>query len=227
MIEYEETKIRHYENFIRDIVNSVVLNIDFEKLENKKQTFLSKTKERFLFDNENGWKFLTSALDTIGDSNFAIIVYLNSKNEDKSTNSGIEYLKLYGVLSAIYIQQQSILKLLELFKINNLNAKKKEFEVLEITFLRHCISAHPINYNLSGEKVSFKIVRTSLYQVGKVEVCDQTNSFKTYDIFKAIETYKSIAENMMKIISEKLIENIYKSAENKMEELKNKLSLIK
>lgn len=226
MISYEDTKIRKYENFIRDILNSVVQKIDFEKLEENKQTFLSKTKERFRFDNENGWKFLTSSLDTIGDSNYAIIVYLNSKSEHKTSNSGIEYLKLYGVLSAVYIQQQSILKLLELFKVNELNAKKKEFEVLEITFLRHCISAHPINYDLSGEKVSFKIVRSSLYQNGKVEVCDQSNSFKTHDIFQALETYKIVAENMMKTISEKLIENTYKSANNKIEELKSKLSLI-
>lgn len=226
MISYEETKIRKYENFIRDILNCVVQKIDFEKLEEKKQTFLSKTKERFRFDNDNGWKFLTSSLDTIGDSNFAIIVYLNSKSDNKTLNSGMEYLKLYGVLSAVYIQQQSILKLLELFKVNDLNAKKKEFEVLEITFLRHCISAHPINYDLSGEKVSFKIVRSSRHQNGKVEVCDQSNSFTTHDIFQALETYKIVAENMMKTISEKLIENTYKSADNKIEELKSKLSLI-
>lgn len=226
MISYEETKIRKYENFIRDILNSVVQKIDFNKLEEKQQTFLSKTKERFRFDNDNGWKFLTSSLNTIGDSDFAIIVYSNFKDENKTSNLGLEYLKLYGVLSAVYIQQQSILKLLELFKVNNLNAQKKEFETLEITFLRHCISAHPINYDLSGEKVSFKIVRDSLYRNGKIEVSNQFNSFETYDIFQALETYKTVAEKMMKTISEKLIENTYKSADDKMEELKSKLNLI-
>lgn len=223
MISYEETKIRQYENFIRDILNSVVQKIDLEKLTLNNQTFLSKTKERFRFDNDNGWKFMTSSLDTIGDSNYAIIVYLNSN----SANSGIEYLKLYGVLSAVYIQQQSILKLLELFKVNNLNVMKKEFEVLEITFLRHCISAHPINYDLNGEKVSFKIVRSSLIQNGKVEVCDQSNSFKTYNVFEALNKYQTVAEKLMEVVSNKLIENTYKSANSKMKELKKELNLIK
>lgn len=223
MISYEETKIRQYENFIRDILNSVVQKIDLEKLTLNNQTFLSKTKERFRFDNNNGWKFMTSSLDTIGDSNYAIIVYLNSN----SANSGIEYLKLYGVLSAVYIQQQSILKLLELFKVNNLNVMKKEFEDLEITFLRHCISAHPINYDLNGEKVSFKIVRNSLIQNGKVEVCDQSNSFKTYNVFEALNKYQTVAEKLMEVVSNKIIENTYKSANNKMEELKKELNLIK
>ena len=227
MISYEETKIRKYENFIREILDSVVIKIDYEKLEEKRQTFLTKTKERFRFDNDNGWKFLVSSLDTIGDSNYAIIVYLNSKSEDKTTNSGIEYLKLYGVLSAVYIQQQSILKLLELFKVNNLNIKKNEFAVLEITFLRHCISAHPINYDLNGEKVSFRIVRSSLYHNGKIEVCDQSNTFKTYDIFQALDIYTNVAENMMKIISEKLIENTYMCSVNKVVELKAKLNSLK
>lgn len=223
MISYEETKIRQYENFIRDILNSVVQKIDLEKLTLNNQTFLSKTKERFRFDNNNGWKFMTSSLDTIGDSNYAIIVYLNSN----SANSGIEYLKLYGVLSTVYIQQQSILKLLELFKVNNLNVMKKEFEVLEITFLRHCISAHPINYDLNGEKVSFKIVRSSLIQNGKVEVCDQSNSFKTYNVFEALNKYQTVAEKLMEVVSNKLIENTYKSANSKMKELKKELNLIK
>ncbi len=82
MIEFEHTKIRNYENFIRDIVNAIVNRIDFEKLNNENKTFLTKIKERFCFDNDNGWKFLVSSLDTIGDSQFAITTFQNHKIEN-------------------------------------------------------------------------------------------------------------------------------------------------
>lgn len=219
-----KTKISQYENFIRDIANDVVAKINLEKLDKKGQSFLSKTQERFCFDNENGWKFFTSALDTIGDSDYAITTYLDSNSH--GSNFGVQYLNIYGVLSAIYIQQQSIIKLLELFKVNNLNLKIKEFTDLEITNLRHCISAHPINYSIENKKTSFKIVRSSFIQRGKIEICDQANNFTTYDVHNLINEYKEVAEKLIFVVAEKMINNTYKSSKDKVRELKTTLCSI-
>jgi hypothetical protein len=139
MIEFEHTKIRYYENFIRDIVNSIVNRIDFEKLNNENKLFLTKIKERLCFDNDNGWKFLVSSLDTIGDSQFAITTFQNHKIENgQKFNTGENYLRLYGILSAVYIQQQALLKLSDLFKTGGtrlffLNRLKVEFFNFNLT----------------------------------------------------------------------------------------------
>lgn len=102
MIEFERTKIRQYENFIRCIINSIVRRIDFEKLSDENKSFRTKIKERLCFDNDNGWRFLMSALDTIGDSQFAITTFQNHKIENEQKfNTGENYLRLYGVLSAV------------------------------------------------------------------------------------------------------------------------------
>jgi len=226
MIDYENTKIRKYEVFIRDIANSIVQRIDNEKLSKEGKTFLTKVKERFRFDSDRGWKFLTSCLDTIGDSEFAVVQFLNGRMENEtSINTRIEYLMLYGVLSAIYIQYQAILKLCDLFKIDNKNKIKKEVDRLNIIFLRHCISAHPINYGES--KVSFKIDRNSLNNKGDLSVRDEHNDATIYNIYDSINEYRLKAESLLENIGIKVIENSYRSVVDKKEELKEKLKLIK
>jgi len=104
MIEYEKTLIRKYENFIREIIDSSVRGIDFDKLDESNKMFVDKIKELFLFENDKSWSFLISSLDTLGDSQFSIVSFLNHKIDNKSVfNTGEKYLRLYGVLSAIYI----------------------------------------------------------------------------------------------------------------------------
>lgn len=229
VIDYQNTNIRQYEIFIRDIANSFVQRLDFEKLERNGKTFLEKAKERFCFDSNKGWMFLTSSLDTIGDSQFAIVHFLDYKFENGKIfiPGGEHYLRLYGVLSAIYIQQKSILKLCDLFKVENLTSIKDNFDKLDITFLRHSISAHPTNFNNSKEKVSYKIDRNSLNDKGDLSVRDESNNAKTYNIFDAIIEYQSLAEMILENICIKVIENTHGTANTKKEELKEKLELIK
>jgi hypothetical protein len=227
MINFEETKIRHYENFIRDIVNTIINRIDLDKLNSEEKSFLTKIKERLCFDNDNGWKFLVSSLDTIGDSQFAITTFQNHKIENgQKFNTGENYLRLYGILSAVYIQQQAMLKLSDLFKTGELQKLKTDFDNLEITFLRHCISAHPINYNQNGKKVSFIIDRNSLNDNGLLNIRDEFNETKTFNIFTSLNEYISKAENCLKTISKKLISNCYQTAKVKFNELNEKLEKI-
>lgn len=227
MINFEETKVRRYENFIRDIVNTIVGRINFDKLDSEGKSFLSKIKERLCFDNDNGWKFLVSSLDTIGDSQFAITTFQNCKLENgEKSNTGENYLRLYGILSAVYIQQQAILKLSDLFKIGQLEKLSTNFDSLEITFLRHCISAHPINYNQNGNKVSFRIDRNSLNDDGLLNIRNELNETKTFNIFSSLNDYIVQAENCLKAISKKLISNCYQTAKEKFKELNEKLERI-
>jgi len=228
MIEYENTKIRKYENFVRDIANSFVQRLDFEKLESQGKPFLSKAKERFCFDSDKGWKFLTSCLDTIGDSHFAIVYFMNAKIDSigNTMTGGEQYLRLYGVLSAVYIQQKSIIKLCALFKVDSLNDIKDDFDKQDITFLRHSISAHPTNFNDSNVKVSFKIDRCSIDNKGDLSVRDDSNNAKIYNIFDSIEKYLILAEKTLEKVCLKMIENTYKTANSKKEDLKKQLIII-
>ncbi len=227
MIEFEHTKIRHYENFIREIVNSIVYRIDFDKLNKENKLFLTKIKERFCFDNDNGWKFLVSSLDTIGDSQFAITTFQNHKIKyGKKFNTGENYLRLYGVLSAVYIQQQALLKLSDLLKTGQIDELKSNFDKLDITILRHYISAHPINFNQNGTKVSFRIDRNYLNDYGLLSIRDEFNDARTFNIYDCLSNYISQAEDCLKTISRKVISNCYQTAREKYDDLNEKLDRI-
>lgn len=180
MKSYDDTKIRQYENFIRERINIVVRRIDFDKLDKKGISFSEETKNKFCFNNTNGWQSLTSCLDVVGDSQLAVMDFMNYRKSNKNNN----YLMIYGILSAIYIQQQALIKLFELFHLEKI---KSEFDCLIITFLRHCISAHPVNYNFNNKQACFKLVRHSLSIDGNLTVVNECNEFRTYNIYNAIE----------------------------------------
>ena len=216
MTQYESTKIRQYENLIREIINSIISEINLEELSNNGKTLLSEMQNIFSFNNINGLQQLNSCLDIIGDSQIAIIEFVNSRH--------LSYLSIYGVLSAIYIQQQSIIKIAKILKINNF---KKEFDVLKITFLRHCVSAHPVNYNFNGTEASYKLARYSLFQNGNLVIIDELNNFKDYDIYLAINEYIIIAEEKLNNISKKFINNISTRERNESIEFNNILTKIK
>jgi len=227
MIEYEHTLIRKYENFIREIINSSVRRLDFENLENNQVRFVDKIKELFKFESSNSWSFLTSSLNTLGDSNFAIVSFQNFNIDNgKSLNTGEKYLRLYGVLSSIYIHFRSIATLADLVKTKS-NNLEQEFKNLDISFLRNAISAHPVNYNENKSKSNFKIARYSLNDSGMLEIINMKNEFKTYDLNKTINEYLIFSERLLHLIAQKFIINRYSSSKIKKDELLVKLENIK
>lgn len=227
MIQYENTLIRKYENFIREIVNSSVHRINWDKIESQQKLFVDKMKELFKFENSESWSFLTSSLDTLGDSHFAIVSFLNSNIENgKHFNIGERYLRLYGVLSSVYIHFRSISTLADLIKTRTIELEQ-EFKSLDISFLRNAISAHPVNFELNGDKTNFKIARYSLNDFGSLDVISKKNKFKTYDLYKSLNTYIEFSERTLENIIKKMIQNRYDSSVLKREELLNELEKIK
>jgi predicted nucleotide-binding protein (sugar kinase/HSP70/actin superfamily) len=131
---------------------------------------------------------------------------------------------IYGVLSAVYIQQQSLMKLFQLFKLKKI---KSEFDHLTITFLRHCISAHPVNFKIDNKEVCYKLVRSSLSMDGNIMIVDNFNEFTTYNIYDAIEEYEKLAEEKMEIISKRIVDLLFKTSKEKTNELNLEIENIK
>lgn len=225
MIEYENTRIRKIEGFMRDTINHITFKIDFDKLEEQQMMFVDKVKNRFLFDNSNSWMSLCASLDTLGDSQLAIVSFLNSKiGNGKTFNTGERYLRIYGVLNAIYIHNQSIVNLATIIKLNDPSKLSKYFKKMDISFLRNSIAAHPVNFDNNGTKVNYRIVRMSIdNDTGNLEIVNRNNSFRTYNIYEAIDEYLESAEFNLRKIALKLITNAYKSAPEKQSLLKKKL----
>ena len=221
--------ITKIEELIREILNSIIGKIDFNKLEVENQLFRDKINNRIKTDNIENWAFITNALDIIGDSNIAISSYW--KNKEKNIQNGQEYLKLYGVLSAIYIQQQAIHKLANSLKVEKIRLHNKVIKNLDIIFLRHVISAHPINYmqnekdSTNRKKTSFKIVRNSVIGGnGKIVLFDNNSKKYEFNIYDSIAEYFDTITPLFKLVCERLIINAYGTnthiAKNNIQKLK-------
>lgn len=185
-------------------------------------------KEIFRFDSEDGWMFLTSSLDVISDTQIAITHFLNNKisNGGIGYNIGERYLRLYGILSAVYIQKDAFLKLCELFKVENKSLIQSDLKQLAIIFLRHSISAHPTNYASDSGATAFKIDRMPVSDEGKISIRDANNKAEIFNIFDCIFDYQSKAENLFQKILEKAVKTRYKSSIEKQNDYLKRIILI-
>ena len=107
MTSFDHTTLRKLERLLREILNSTINNINWEKLHERGITFRQKMQESFRFNSEREWKFLMSSLDVLGDTQMAIVHFQNGQFDSNKieVDEAEVYLNVYGVLSAIYIQK--------------------------------------------------------------------------------------------------------------------------
>ncbi len=97
-----------------------------------------------LMKNHGNWLQLGSSLDVIGDCEMAIAAYLSHTKKAPTSpveELGIRYLKTYGVLQAMFVQQDA---LVNLFESLNLTANLDDHPVLKkIRDIRNRSVGHP------------------------------------------------------------------------------------
>ena len=227
MIKYEYTRIRKYESFIREILNSTVARIDWVKLEEKEQRFTNKIRELFRLDNDLGWSFYCASLDTIGDSNLAIVSFQNYKLRlANGIVSGDQYLRLYGLLNAVYVNYGAIITLADLVKIKS-KELEDSFKNTSILFIRNALAAHPTNFNSGDGKVNYKIVRCSIRDEKNVTIVNHVNESKKFNLIDSVDEYIRLAEDVLHKICLKLIQIRFESSKAKIDDLAGKLEKIK
>ena len=105
-------------------------------------------------------------MDIIGDTSRAIDNFLqfDLDGPTRYKDQGEQYLRLYGVLNATYLQQQAVHKLYTLMHVPDPKLAEKEIEALDIKRIRHQIGAHSTNYKnrVTGRFESYLPIRMSL-----------------------------------------------------------------
>lgn len=164
----------------------------------------SEFYEKYFKKNRDAWNILCSSMDTIGDTTLAIECF--KKNGIGNVN-GEQYLKLYGILQAIYLQQDAIYFLFKVIKEsfdseNKINDWKKykldSWKLLRS--YRNLSSGHPIE-NTSFEKGTTKrtiISRVTISSKGfELLVFDQnktSHDFPYVNLSDLISSYLSEAK---------------------------------
>jgi len=189
----------------RDLIN---VKVQPTKLTIRKVLKLSKDED---------WSFLCSAMDIIGDACLAIDDFLRFSLDGpmKYDEIGERYLRLYGILTATYIQQEAVLKLYQLVNVPPaLKDGKAMIDQLEIRQLRHKLSSHSTNYlDKKGTIETFIPIRMNLrgFNCGYFD----NKAIKAYnvDLKEAINAHLETLVEMLDRILDKAISTFYKGQE--------------
>jgi len=182
-IEQRIKRISSFEDSVRGYINTTRYQNDLIK------------------DSDN-WNQICSSLDTIGDTLYSQQDYLNS---EYPASDGLKYIFTYGLLQALFIQQDAMRHLSEAFGI--------QFELTdrlkEIRSLRNASIGHPTKNKTKGSTYYNYISRMSLAKSGftLMRSFDQgSNEFIDIEIYPIIDDQLKDIESSYKLLSEKLAE---------------------
>lgn len=147
-----------------------------------------------LISNLDNWNQICCSLDTIGDTSCSISAYVEAEYPSKT---GLKYIYTYGLLQALYIQQEAISHLSEAFEIKYQRSEKLK----QIRLLRNAAIGHPTKQNRTPDRHTYHnyISRITLSKQGftLMQSYDQGRTK-----FLDIELYPIINDQLDEIRSE-------------------------
>jgi hypothetical protein len=161
-----QSLISRIEQHVRDLINEVANSAQGE--------FLPSIKTLLKFENESDWITICSLLDVIGDTELAKDNFRKFKIEGptKIEDFGERYLRLYGILNAVYLQHSAVESFLEIIKYPAKNAALKDLNDLKILELRNKAGAHTVDYLGNDRKKNPHQISRGIGDNTKIETLD-------------------------------------------------------
>ena len=157
-----------------------------------------------LLKDKAGWNMLTSAMDTVDDTESAILSYERSDDSDK----GMLYLLIYGLLQAMYVQQDALANLVRALSPKENYEIGSEPEAKFIRDIRNSTVGHPTKRGEAntkegkppGEQTSFAIAQHSMCKAGYTLVKTSNlheTEFLDYDMGRLIAQNRLLAARVL------------------------------
>jgi hypothetical protein len=203
------------------------------------EEFKKELQKALNFENINDFHLLESCVDLIEDTDYAIQEFLQNGLETKLKTQGELYLRLYGILNAIYLQINAIIELIEIFKIPNKSEIISEFKNLEISKLRNMVGSHTVNYTIDNSKKSnkentdfFRVAQSSINKWSKnLLVVSQKTECYDFDLKKTVIDYIEISDKILIAICNKVQPKLFPKRKDlnewmmfRLEHVRNKIN---
>ena len=215
MIKSSLSVLDSYATAFRDLVNV--------KVWSRAETIA----ELLCLNKRDDWDFLCVAMDVVEDAAAAIRHFLRFGLDGPTRyhDVGERYLRLYGLLSAAYNQQQAALKLVKVMNLPSPKATKAKFDGLDIRGLRHKLASHSTDYqNPATHNVeTYAPVRIGLNGFTCVYSKDRGKVLYSLDLEAAIEAHCRVLISILDAVYEKSIRTLYKGQDKKLAELTERL----
>ncbi len=164
-----------------------------------------------LIKDKPKWHMLASAMDVVSDTEWAIATYERGDYADKGTL----YLVLYGLLQAMYVQQDGLANLVRALDGNEQYKIESEPEAEYIRRVRHDAVGHPTKQGSikpkkdgrPGEQVSHAIVQHSMRKQGFTLLRESNitgSRFIDYSTETLIEQNRALAVRVLTRTKKKL-----------------------
>jgi hypothetical protein len=187
-------------------------------------------KDALRLSREEDWSFIRGSMDIIDDASLALKSFLKFglDGPTKYNDVGEVYLRLYGMLSAIFIQKRAILTLHELNTDSNSKDASEKIDALKIIEVRHKIAAHACDYqNRSGEGKnkleSYVPIRLHWYGFNIKLINSENGEIEKIPLKDYLEEYIILMISFLDQIIEKSIKRIFRGNEKKKNEFNKKL----
>jgi hypothetical protein len=209
------------EALIRELANDVALGIQGKQF---KEEIIKKLK----FDNENGWNVLCSLMDVLSDTELAKENFLKYDlgGPTKILDYGEQYIRLYGITNALYLQKSAIISFVELVKLSNKTEELKNLNDCKIIEFRNIVGAHTVDFIKNQKKNPHQFQRY-IGQDSNIKVSDSDNNYTEYNLKQLILDYNVIAEDILIRATEKFISTVLKNGGAKKEMFLKKIEALK
>ena len=187
-------------------------------------------RKELKFQKKTDWLKYRACVDLIDDTELAIIDvfeyqlgYLKRK-----VNKGEIYLRLYGVLNAVYLQMNAMYELAKL--INYPNAKKidMDFQNLNIYKLRGMAASHTTDYLLhnnystkyvvNSKTTSFRVYACYIEETGSdIKVIDDHKNIFEFNLLEILTEYENLQRELLIKLINHVIDKLVYSKDVKIE----------
>lgn len=227
---YEIEMLLKYSAAIRDLVNSKVGKIWGNR--NPSESTLRWIKRQFKFNKEEDWGLLCASMDLVEDTSLAIQNFekFHLEGPTKYQDDGEKYIRLYGLLNAVYLQQWAVLSMYKVFQVPQLNKLKQEVNRLRITELRHKLAAHTVNYSCdkSTNRVDwFVLSRVDLRGTEVAYMSYLTDQHEKVDLKKPMHQHVQLMVVSLDKVFEKAIKTVYETGPEKLKAFLGELELLR
>ena len=203
----------------------------YKTLETYRQAFNDMIGEILSTRSQALWKLLRlnkeedstslwTAFYIIGDSSLAI--------QDFTSGGAGTYLRLYGLLNAVYIQQNAMLRLFKLMNLRDLKSATNLVKGLQIRRLRHKLGAHSLDFredklgNSGGKNINklrkdathcFVLARSRMEPFSCEFLNNTTLAYERVNLRDEVDEHTKVMTHLFALIYEKAGTTAFKGNE--------------
>lgn len=191
----------------------------------------TRIKKKLKFQHECDIIRFRSCIDLIEDTENAILCFSNYGLVKYSSKIGKDfgeiYLKLYGILNAVYLQINTIIEIHEICKIPKKKDIINQFRNHGIFELRNIMGAHTPNFEDKSNYMppnfnrnSFRITQMQLNAKGNnLHAVDSFKNVREFNLYELVMDYNTLSEKILYDGCNDYLDRIFINSLSKKKEL--------